>query len=60
MPGTKRYEPVVSRKQRAYLFSAASRGELPMHEALGKSRAAKGKRLPRYVRPRRTVRTRRR
>ncbi len=58
MPRGKRYKPVVSEAQRRYLFSAASRGELPMHEALGKARAARGKKLPKYVRRRRTVRRR--
>lgn len=52
MPG-KRYRAVTSEAQRRYLFSAARRGELPMHEAVGKARAAKGKRLPKTVRIRR-------
>lgn len=57
MPRGKRYRPVVSQAQRRFLYAAARRGDLPMHEAEGKSRAAKrsGKRLPKRVRHQRTV-----
>jgi hypothetical protein len=48
MPG-KRYKAVTSNAQRRKLFAMARRGELPMHEALGKARAAKGRRLPERV-----------
>ena len=56
MPGPKRYRPVVSTAQRRFLYAAARRGDLPMHEAEGKSRAAKrlGKRLPKRVGHRRS------
>jgi len=50
VPGGKRYKPVVSQQQRKFLFAAAARGELPYHEAYGKSKAAKGRKLPRRVR----------
>jgi len=55
MPG-KKYKPVTSEAQRRLLFAKARRHELPMHEARGKSRAARGKKLPKYVRTRRQVR----
>ena len=54
MPGTTRYRPVVSTAQRRLLFAKARRGELPMHEAYGKARAARGKRLPKRVGHRRS------
>jgi hypothetical protein len=52
MPGGKRYKPVKSEAQRRLLFAKANRGELPLSEAEGKSRAAKGKRLPERVKKR--------
>ena len=48
------YTPVVSKRQRRKLFALASRGELSYEEARGKARAAKGKRLPERVRPKRS------
>ena len=46
------YTPVVSQAQRRKLFAMAHRGEIPLHEARGKARAAKGRKLPRRVKRR--------
>jgi hypothetical protein len=46
MPGAKGYTPVKSKAQSRALFAKANRGELPMHEARGKTRAADFKSLP--------------
>ena len=43
------YKPVVSKAQSRALFAKANRGELSMDEAKGKTRAAKGKKLPERV-----------
>ena len=43
------YKPVVSDAQRRKLFALANRGEMSMDEARGKARAAKGRKLPKYV-----------
>jgi hypothetical protein len=43
------YQPVVSTAQRGKLFALAERGEISEDEARGKARAAKGRKLPRYV-----------
>ena len=48
MPG-KKHKAVKSEAQRRMLFLLAERGELPMSEAVGKSRAARGKKLPEHV-----------
>ncbi len=44
-----KYKPVTSKAQERLLFAKANRGELPMHEARGKARAAKGQDLPEHV-----------
>lgn len=44
------YKAVVSRSQSRKLFVLANRGELSMAEARGKTRAAKGEKLPEHVR----------
>lgn len=44
------YKPVVSKAQSRKLFALAARGELSMSEARGKTRAAKGTKLPEHVR----------
>ena len=44
-----KYQAVKSKAQERLLFAKANRGELPMHEARGKARAAKGKDLPEHV-----------
>ena len=44
-----KYKPVTSQAQRGKLFALAAEGKLPMHEARGKARAAKGKDLPAYA-----------
>lgn len=51
MPGGK-YHAVTSKAQSRKLFALASRGELPMDEARGKTRAANWKSLPQRKRPR--------
>ena len=43
------YKPVVSQAQRGKLFALAERGEISEDEARGKARAAKGRKLPKYV-----------
>lgn len=43
------YKPVVSKSQSRALFAKARRGELPMSEAEGKTRAADFKKLPQRV-----------
>lgn len=52
MPGRQSYRPVVSQAQRSQLFALAHQGQLSLAEARGKARAAKGRRLPTRVRPR--------
>ena len=47
------YKPVVSKAQSRALFAKAEKGELPMDEAKGKTRAANWKRLPQRVPKRR-------
>jgi len=44
------YKPVVSKSQSRKLFALAERGEIAMSEAKGKTRAAKGTKLPEHVR----------
>lgn len=44
------YKPVVSKSQSRALFAKARRGELPLAEAKGKTRAANFKALPEQVR----------
>ncbi len=44
-----KYEAVKSKAQRGKLFALAAEGKLPMHEARGKARAAKGHDLPEHV-----------
>ncbi len=44
-----KYTPVKSTAQRGKLFALAAEGKLPLHEARGKARAAKGKDLPEYA-----------
>lgn len=44
------YKPVVSKAQSRKLFALANRGELSMADARGKTRAAKGEKLPEHVR----------
>ena len=60
VPKGKRYKAVTSDAQRRKLFALANRGELPMHEAIGKARAAKGKKLPKRVGKKRKSSRRRR
>lgn len=48
------YRPVVSKAQSRALFAKADRGEMSEAEARGKTRAAKGKKLPERVRRRRS------
>ena len=43
------YRPVVSRRQQRKLFALAERGDISKADARGKTRAAKGKRLPERV-----------
>ena len=43
------YKPVVSKAQSRKLFALANRGEIVMSEARGKTRAAKGTKLPEHV-----------
>lgn len=43
------YKPIVSTKQRGMLFHLAEEGKISEDEARGKARAAKGRKLPRYV-----------
>jgi hypothetical protein len=50
------YKPVKSQAQRKKLFALAAEGKLPMAEALGKARAAKGRKLPVRVAKRNTGR----
>jgi hypothetical protein len=47
------YQAIKSRAQQRKLFALASRGELSTDEARGKTRAARGKRVPERVRTRR-------
>lgn len=44
------YTAPKSEAQRRLFFAKANRGEMSMREAVGKSRAAKGKALPERVR----------
>ncbi len=44
-----KYKAVKSTAQRGKLFALAEEGKLPMHEARGKARAAKGQDLPEHV-----------
>ncbi len=44
-----KYKAVKSDAQRKKLFALANEGKLPMHEARGKARAAKGQDLPEHV-----------
>lgn len=44
------YTPVASKSQSRALFARARSGELPISEAIGKTRAAKNKALPERVR----------
>lgn len=46
------YTPVKSQAQRGKLFALAREGKLPMSEARGKARAAKGRKLPKRSRAR--------
>jgi hypothetical protein len=50
------YKAPVSEAQRRYLFVLERQGKLRPGEARGKSRAAKGRRLPKHARRRKTRR----
>lgn len=43
------YKPVVSKAQSRALFAKAARGEMSLDDAKGKTRAARGKKLPERV-----------
>ena len=43
------YKPVKSKAERRKLFELAKEGKISMEDAMGKARAAKGKRLPEHV-----------
>ena len=52
------YTPVKSKAQSRLLFAKSRRGELPLDEARGKTRAANWKKLPQRVKPKRARRNR--
>ena len=43
------YKKPTSEAQRRYMFVLAKRGDISKADALGKSRAVKGKRLPKHA-----------
>lgn len=53
------YKPPVSEAQRRYLFVLERQGKLRPGEARGKSRAVKGRKLPKHVGRRSAARRRR-
>jgi hypothetical protein len=50
------YKAIKSRAQQRKLFALANKGEISMAEAHGKTRAAKGRRIPERVRRRKKAR----